>query len=245
MISIKQIKGIHMHIQKLHTPEKVTAECVVVIDVLRAFTTAAYAFAAGADNIIPVSTQEEAFDLKNQYDRCLIMGGDSMGKRIEGFDVSNSPTEIRKLDLTGYTIILRTPAGTQGIVRSLTSQKILITSFAVAEATLQRIRVLNPTTVTFVITGKNNGDEDLALADYLDARIQGTSDVPLAPFIERVHLSPAGNLFTANNELFPFTDLEAAVHVDAFPFAMELFIEQGVPVIYAVDAQGNKLRNNF
>lgn len=228
-----------MHIEKLHTPDKVTAECVVVIDVLRAFTTAAYAFAAGARNIIPVAKHEEAFSLKNRYERCLIMGGEAMGIPIEGFDLSNSPTEIRNLDLSGYTVIHRTNAGTQGIIQSLTSQKILIASFAVAEATLQRIRALNPSTVTFVITGANNGDEDRALADYLDARIQGTSDVPLAPFIDRVHASPAGNLFIANNELFPFTDLEAAVHVDAFPFAMELFMENNIPVIYAVDAQGN------
>lgn len=228
-----------MHIEKLHTPATVTAECVVVIDVLRAFTTAAYAFAAGADNIIPVATQQQAFALKRQHERCLIMGGEAMGIPIEGFDLSNSPTEVRNLDLSDYTIIHRTNAGTQGIVRSLTSQKILIASFAVAEATLQRIRALNPTTVTFVITGANNGDEDRALADYLDARINQSSDVSLAPFIDRVHASPAGKLFTTNNELFPFTDLEAAVNVDAFPFAMELFMEQDVPVIYAVDVQGN------
>jgi 2-phosphosulfolactate phosphatase len=227
-----------MKIEKLHIPEKVTAECVVVIDVLRAFTTAAYAFAAGADNIIPVATIEEAFSLKQRYERCLIMGGEAMGKRIEGFDLSNSPTKIRNLDLTGYTLIQRTNAGTQGIVRSLTSQKILIASFAVAEATLRRIRTLNPSTVSFVITGKNNGDEDRALADYLDARINDISDITLAPFIDRVHVSPAGKLFTTNNELFPFTDLEAAVHVDAFPFAMELFMEEGLPVIYAVDIDG-------
>lgn len=33
-----------MIIEKLHIPHKVEAECVVVIDVLRAFTTAAYIF---------------------------------------------------------------------------------------------------------------------------------------------------------------------------------------------------------
>jgi 2-phosphosulfolactate phosphatase len=39
---------------------------VVVVDVLRAFTTAAYAFAGGAEEIFLVSTVEEAFSLRKR-----------------------------------------------------------------------------------------------------------------------------------------------------------------------------------
>ena len=39
---------------------------VVVIDVLRAFTTAAFAFDRGADEILLVSTVEEAFEVREQ-----------------------------------------------------------------------------------------------------------------------------------------------------------------------------------
>lgn len=39
-------------------------DTVVVIDVLRAFTTAAYAFDAGVGEMLLVSTVEEAFELK-------------------------------------------------------------------------------------------------------------------------------------------------------------------------------------
>ena len=38
-----------MTIQKLHKPEHVDAEFVIVIDVIRAFTTAAHAFDRGAE----------------------------------------------------------------------------------------------------------------------------------------------------------------------------------------------------
>jgi 2-phosphosulfolactate phosphatase len=42
---------------------------VVVIDVLRAFTTAAYAFDRGAEKILPVSSIAEAFILKRNFQK--------------------------------------------------------------------------------------------------------------------------------------------------------------------------------
>ena len=47
---------------------------VVVIDVIRAFTTAAYAFAAGARDIVLVSAVAEAFALKKCAPGVLLMG---------------------------------------------------------------------------------------------------------------------------------------------------------------------------
>ncbi len=151
-----------MQIEKLHTPEEIVAECAVIIDVLRAFTTAAFAFSAGAHKIIPVASPEEAFELKRKNANYLLMG-EIQGKPIPGFDFGNSPTESSNLDLSGKTIIQRTSAGTQGIVRSHKSKKILVSSFVVAEATLKRILKLNPGKVSFIVTGKYNGDEDLRL----------------------------------------------------------------------------------
>lgn len=46
---------------------------VVVVDVLRAFSTSAYAFAAGARDITLVSTVEEAFDWQSKIPKSLIM----------------------------------------------------------------------------------------------------------------------------------------------------------------------------
>lgn len=46
----------------------------VVIDVLRAFTTAAYAFAAGAKEIVLVSTAEEAFRMHEEDNSLILMG---------------------------------------------------------------------------------------------------------------------------------------------------------------------------
>ena len=171
-----------MKIEKLIAPASVTEECVVVIDVLRAFTTAAFAFAAGASKIIAVSTIEEALELKRQNSGCLLMG-ERHGLKIEEFDLSNSPHEVQEKELTGRTLVQRTSAGTQGIVRAKGSKHILAASFVVAEATYRHILNINPQKVTFLITGTNTSDEDLALADYLSVKLLGRRAVDPQPYL--------------------------------------------------------------
>jgi 2-phosphosulfolactate phosphatase len=139
----------NIKIQKLHKPEQVEAEFVIVIDVIRAFTTAAYAFGGGAEKIIIVSSPQEAFALKKDNPEFLLMG-EVGGKHIPGFDFCNSPVNISKADIKGKTLVQRTTSGTQGVVRSIKSKRILCSSFAIANATLKRIQSLTPTTITFI-----------------------------------------------------------------------------------------------
>ncbi|MGB8252244.1 MAG: 2-phosphosulfolactate phosphatase, partial [Anaerolineaceae bacterium] len=47
-------------------------DLVVAIDVLRAFTTAAYLFSKGVKEIILVADVEEAFDLRKKMPECLL-----------------------------------------------------------------------------------------------------------------------------------------------------------------------------
>lgn len=84
---------------------------VLVIDVLRAFSTAAYAFSRGAKEILLVSGVEEALALKTQIPNSKIMG-EVGGLPPWGFDFGNSPTQIIEQELTGLTLIQRTGAGT-------------------------------------------------------------------------------------------------------------------------------------
>ena len=88
---------------------------VVVVDVLRAFTTAAYAFAAGARRIWLVDSVAEALAIKAARPGTLAMGEDG-GRRIPGFDFANSPAEVSRADLRGRDVVQRTSAGTRGVV---------------------------------------------------------------------------------------------------------------------------------
>lgn len=199
----------------------------VVIDVLRAFTTAAFAFSAGAKEIIFVSTPEEAFE-KFRQDPTLLLMGEREGVKIDGFHFENSPSQFHNTSLSGKRMVQRTSSGTQGVIGCRHASHILFSSFVVAEATLKRIFAINPTHVTFIATGRTNGEEDLALADYLKAKLLGKK-VDLEPLLSRVLNSHCAKRMTNGPISYAngFYDLELATKVDHFPFAMEVFKENG------------------
>lgn len=201
---------------------------VIVIDVLRAFSTAAYALSLGAEQVLLVATVEEALALRSQIPNSRVMG-EVNGLRPEGFDYGNSPTYLSQEDLTGMTMIQRTTAGTQGAVRSENAERLLASSFVVADATVRYVKTLGAAEVTFVITGRHfdRGDEDLACGEYLQARLQGDRLDP-APFIQRVFNSKDGLLHLDPNRIgFPYSDLEYCTQVDKFNFALPITRQNG------------------
>jgi 2-phosphosulfolactate phosphatase len=208
---------------------------VILIDVLRAFSTAAYAFSRGAKEILLVSTVEQALSLRACIPNAKAMG-EVGGLPPEGFDFGNSPTHICTEDLSGVTLIQRTSAGTQGAVRSRNATVLLASSFVVAQATASFVLKLSAVEVTFVITGRTfrGGDEDLACAEYLEALFKGSRPYK-EPFVQRVfdsrdalqHLDPA-------QTGFPFSDLEYCTQIDKFDFVMLITREAGRLVMRAV-----------
>ena len=195
---------------------------VVVIDVLRAFSNAAYAFSRGAVEMYPVSGVDAALQLKAQFPNLLVCG-EVGGLPPEGFDFGNSPTQTRELALTDKAIVQSTGAGTKGIVRSVKADIVLAASFVVASATVKYIQSLEPQDVTFVITGQyapGHGDEDVACAEYLEALLQGETPDP-KPYIERVFKSrDAIQHLDPNDARFPLSDLDLCTNIDAFNFYM-------------------------
>jgi 2-phosphosulfolactate phosphatase len=209
---------------------------VVVIDVIRAFTNAAFAFSRGAKEIYPVRTVEEALKFKVEVPNSLACG-EVGGLPPQGFDFGNSPTHTNTLDLNGRVIVQCTGSGTQGIVRSIKAEAMLAASLVVASATLTHIRNLNPECVTFVITGQieeERGDEDLACAEYFEALLRGREPDP-APYIDRVYKSRDA-LFHLDPNLpeFPESDLDYCTNIDAFDFVMSVTRENGRPVMRTI-----------
>ncbi len=206
------------------------AGLVVVIDVIRAFSNAAYAFSVGAQSITLVSGVEEALALKQQMPGALVMG-EVGGLPPAGFDFGNSPTEIVRQDLRGRHLIQRTGAGTQGAVRSANAERLFAASFAVAGVTVQAIRRLQPGQVTFVITGRDFGDEDLSCAQYLEARLKGQEPDP-APYLDRVRKSVEIRHMASFPNLE--SDLDYCTRLDACNFAMPISRETGRLVMRAL-----------
>lgn len=226
-----------MKVRKVRLPEcESLDDTVVVIDVIRAFTTTAFGFAHGVEKFLLVGTVEEAFALHKRFPEALL-GGEVQGIPIPGFHFDNSPVGMEQAgsSIKGKTIIFRSSSGTQGVVRSVNASRMLVSSFVSAEATLKHLHSFSPPSVSFVITGTTKGGfEDLALAEYLEHRIlYGHTDV--APFIEKVRQSPSGIAYAS--EAYPHfrkTDLEACCMVDKFPIAQEVFREEGLFILKAV-----------
>jgi 2-phosphosulfolactate phosphatase len=198
-------------------------EVVVVIDVLRSFSSAAYAFTAGATAIHPVETVEEAFELQRTRPRSLTTGAVPGGDPVLHFDFGNSPAALAAADLSGRELIQMTAAGVRGLLRFSDARSVFAGSLVCARATAQMIRRLEPRNVTLLVTGEwidRDGDEDVACADYLEALLTGSAPDP-APFEERVRRSDFGRRFTrSDNPSLPLADLELSARADCFDFAM-------------------------
>jgi 2-phosphosulfolactate phosphatase len=171
------------------------AEAVVVVDVLRAFTLVPWLYERGADRVLAVATREEALALRADLLPDALLAGEHGGRPYPDFDLGNSPSEVRDLDLTGRTVVHRTSAGTQGLARTVGSGSVFAASFLTAAATARQLRALAPASVTFVITGASlgrDGDEDLACAELIAARLRGEDPDPRATSPGWRRRTPAG-----------------------------------------------------
>lgn len=198
-------------------------DAVIAIDVLRSFSTAAYAFAAGASAIHPVGTAGEADRLLDHLPDALTVGALPGGRPMPGFDLGNSPSRVQDLKLAGRPVILSTAAGVQALLRFRTAPRLFAASLVCAGATLRALRAVPLERVALITTGEwidRDGDEDIACADYLAAGLQ---DEPIdrEALALRVHNSDFGRRFVAGTDpALPLADLELCAQVDRFDFAM-------------------------
>jgi 2-phosphosulfolactate phosphatase len=148
---------------------------VVIIDVFRAFTTAAVALAGGASRIVMVARPEEALALRDKGVGEVCMG-EVDGKRPAGFDLGNTPYGVAQAPLKDKVVIQSTRAGTVGVDAVTGATAIYAGSFVTAKATARAILDEAPPLVTLVAMGLNaqvRTDEDELCALYLRNLLQG------------------------------------------------------------------------
>jgi 2-phosphosulfolactate phosphatase len=200
---------------------------VVVVDVIRAFTTAAYAFGSGAAEIYLVDDVDEALAFKAAH-RGTIALGENRGLRPEGFDFPNSPAMIGRADLDGRTLVQRTSAGTRGVVAARDADRLWAASLACASATARAVNAAELGAPAYVITGRfedrpdgGGVDDEMTAALIERARVgeplraQETAAALLAT-------QEAARTLALGSEHCDPMDIELAATVDAFDFAMEV-----------------------
>ncbi len=202
---------------------------VIIIDVFRAFTTAAIAFDHGAKEITLVAEVDEARELHRQGIGDLMMG-EVDGRRPDGFDYGNSPHEISQADVMGKSIVQSTRAGTVGVAAATNADNIYLGSFVVAQATVDAILRENPPLVSIIAMGDRGdvrSDEDEHCALYLRNLLEGRW-----PDVESLrNLILAGGatqkFFDDSQPQYHPNDVELALQPNKYPFSMKVTRQNG------------------
>jgi 2-phosphosulfolactate phosphatase len=194
---------------------------VVVIDVLRAFTTAAVALARGADGVVLAATPDDALRIRDGLPGSLAVKD---GPPDPAFDAYNSPALMERLDVAGSTVVLATANGTVGAVAAGAAEVLVCASFVVAGATA-RYLARDGRPATYVATGEDGrAEEDVACAEYLAALLDGRGGADPGPYLDRAGRSDlARRLEQAVRDGYPGVDPDDVAYclaVDRYDFAM-------------------------
>ncbi|MGW1636473.1 2-phosphosulfolactate phosphatase [Streptomyces lavendulae] len=206
-----------------------TPSVAVVVDVMRAYTVAAWAFARGAEKIVLAGSLDEALELKARHPDWVALKD---GPAAPGFDLVNSPGLLRTADLGGRTVVQKTTAGTVGALAVKDASLVLCAGFVVAEATARLLRARGCDGVTYVVTGEDGrADEDLACAQYIAGRAAGSGTDP-AGFLHRGATSRAAAELAGGVRagVHP-DDVALCLDLDRFPFAMVATPEDSLMVL--------------
>ena len=208
------------------------AGTAIIIDVFRAFTTAAIAFERGAAQITLVAEAEDALELHRGGVGDLLMG-EVDGKRPDGFDFGNSPYEISRADVAGKSLVQSTRAGTVGVAAAVNADVIYLGSFVVAQATADAIRRQRPDVVSIVAMGDQGrvrSDEDEQCGLYLRNIIEGRR--PDFGAVKSLIMAGGATqkFFDVQQPQYHPEDVELALEVDRYDFAMRISRENGLLV---------------
>ncbi len=204
---------------------------VIVIDIFRAATVAAFTLAKKAKYIIPVSTKEEALILKKQNKNYLLVGEEN-GYKIPGFDFGNSPSELEHADLKNRIIVHRSSFGTQGILAAQKANRIIFGSFPVLTAIVDYVKNKDIKQLSLVaMDGK--GSEDEMFADFVIAKLNGRIiDINL---IKKKLIKHKGveRFLDPKQPEFPKEDLDLCLRLDLFNFVPLISEERERKIIKA------------
>ena len=173
-----------------------TGKTSVVIDVLRATTVIVSALKNGAREIIPVNTVDFAMKVSgNAFGGQTILGGERNTKKVEGFNLGNSPLEYTTEIVAGKSIILYTTNGSKAIVKAKFSENLFICCFHNLPFIANHLIALNKDVE--VICAGTNGNFNLE-----DAICAGRLLSEIGKINENIEISDCGRASLVLNKSF-------------------------------------------
>ncbi|WP_027409545.1 2-phosphosulfolactate phosphatase [Anoxybacteroides tepidamans] len=203
----------------------------IVIDVIRAFTVAHYAFLHGAKNILLVPSVEEAFWLKSAHPHYLL-AGEVNGLAIQGFDLDNSPKRLLSHDVKNKTLVQKTTNGVKATLNSLNAENVFVTGFSNAKTTATYVRDLGKDLSINIIASHPTGDDDLACAEYIRGIIKGENGPTASDVMNRIKNSFAAQKFYDPNRCeFNREDIDFCMREINSDFVMWVNKSKEIPTI--------------
>ena len=163
----------YYHVAK-DVPEN-NPDVAVVIDVLRATTTISWALKNGADSIqvfADLNLLKESA-IKWQAEKRLMLG-ERGGKKIEGFDLGNSPLSVTKKVVNGKRLFMSTTNGTKSLQKVQNAKHLFAMGLPNRKAVAEKIISLKGENILILGSGWEGSyslEDSLAagaLASYLE-----------------------------------------------------------------------------
>ncbi|WP_316572588.1 2-phosphosulfolactate phosphatase [Neobacillus sp. YIM B06451] len=219
-----------------HSPRLPRSDVNIVIDVVRAFTVAHYAFLRGAREIILAGTEAEAFLLKEK-NPCYLLGGEVQGFPIPGFDFDNSPAKMAGADVRGRTLVQKTTNGVRAALNALGADAVFVTGFSNARTTAECVLDRWPYgSIVNIIASHPDGDDDLACAEYIKGILHREECFSWEAVAERIrHCGPARKFFDSSQPEFQAVDIDYCTRELPGGFVMHVDCTGELPTIVRVD----------
>jgi 2-phosphosulfolactate phosphatase len=177
-------------------PKKDYRDTVIVVDVLRATTTATIIL-QGTEQLFITPSLATARGFADQYN--LLLAGEKEGLPPEGFNYGASPADLRKVQFE-RDVVLTTDNSPHAIGAVLTAKHVLLGSFYNARAVVDAALALATEEISIVCAGMQGDEtlEDIVCAGFLARRIQ-----KLRQHVQPVELKDAARLAMSLLQAFP------------------------------------------
>ncbi len=147
---------------------------VVAIDTLRAATTCAAALEAGALEIWPVATVEDAVAARGRLQGALL-GGERGMLPLPGFDAGNSPYDYPAAVVAGRALVLTTTNGTLALRRARPASGVAFAALRTAHLAARWLLAAQSPRALIALAGTEGGfsHEDALTAGAIASRLPG------------------------------------------------------------------------
>lgn len=209
---------------------------IIVIDVFRAFTTACCVLERNPTSYILTNKSTAVSHLISGLQDSFLIGKAERGVTLN-YNIPNSPTRVKEVDIKGRNVFHRTEGGASGVLMSKGLGIILAAGLANADATVRYVLQLQNPEITILPMGHEGitpSLEDDICAQYIDAKFRGQT-MDLAHYFADLREGPGKYFFTDDQWQYPREDFDCCMDLNRFNFAIHADVQDEYAFLRRLD----------